>query len=236
MGQQKILIVEDDEDLRAFVAGLLGAAGYHVLEAANAAEAHSKARETRPDLMLLDLILPDGDGLAVFRKMREEALTVDLPVIVVSARTKDRDIVQALELGAEDYVSKPFNANILLARVRRVLRRSEPPETGEAARLEVGPIALDPGRFEASIDSEPVRLTAGEFRALQLFMERSGQVFTRSQIIESLRGPDTYVSERSVDVLIAALRRKLHPHAHLLQTVHGVGYRFHPTADELREQ
>lgn len=236
MTARKVLIVEDDADLREYVTGLLQAAGFRTVEASNVAEALERAPAELPDLILLDLTLPDGDGLSVFRRLREQPQTVGIAVIVVSARNRDRDIVQALELGAEDYVTKPFNANILLARLRRVLRRNE--ETDEPktpGTIRVGPIAIDPDRHEATVEGEHVRLTAGEFRALRLFMERPGHVFTRSQIIEHLRGPETYVSERSVDVLIAALRRKLHPHAHLLQTVHGVGYRFHPTPDELHE-
>ena len=236
MTAKKVLIVEDDGDLREFVAGLLQAAGFRTVEAASMAEAIEIASAELPDLILLDLTLPDGDGLQVFRHLREQAQTAAIAIIVVSARNRDRDIVQALELGAEDYVTKPFNANILLARLRRVLRRNEPDEEAQTAGvIRVGPVSIDPDRHEASVDQQPVRLTAGEFRALRLFMERPGHVFTRSQIIEHLRGPETYVSERSVDVLIAALRRKLHPHAHLVQTVHGVGYRFHPTPDELHE-
>ncbi len=236
MTANSVLIVEDDADLREYVAGLLQAAGFRTVEVGSVAEAVSTTSVRIPDLVLLDLTLPDGDGLQLFRELREKPVTQDVAIIVVSARNRDRDIVQALEMGAEDYVTKPFNANILLARVRRVLRRRDEATTTGSEKLRVGPISIDPDRHEARVEDAPVRLTAGEFRALRLFMGMPGHVFTRSQIIEHLRGPETYVSERSVDVLIAALRRKLHPHAHLLQTVHGVGYRFHPTMEELQHE
>jgi two-component system phosphate regulon response regulator PhoB len=184
------------------------------------------ARRKPPDLVLLDLMLPGMDGLEVCRSLKSDPLTKDVAIIMVTARGEETDIVSGLELGAEDYVTKPFGIKILLARVRAVLRRRTIQVPAEGEMLHVHEIEIHPGRHEVRADGTEVVLTNTEFRILHFLARRPGWVFTRYQIVDGIRGENYPVTERAVDVQIVALRRKLGGFGGLIETVRGVGYRF----------
>ncbi|ALC18190.1 ArsR family transcriptional regulator [Desulfuromonas soudanensis] len=228
MGKEHILVIEDEEDILAVVHYNLSRQGYRVSCAANGEEGLRAARLQRPDLILLDLMLPGMDGLSVCRELKRDAATEGVPVVMLTARGEESDIVTGLELGADDYLTKPFSPKVLIARLRAVLRRHEreaPPAEGEAPLLLDG-LTIHPGRNEVLVDGVPVELTFTEFRVLYFLASRPGWVFTRYQIVNAVRGDDYAVTDRAVDVQIVGLRKKLGPHGARIETVRGVGYRF----------
>jgi len=181
----------------------------------------------QPDLLLLDLMLPDGNGLDYCRELRKQAATEKLPIIMLTARDEDTDVVVGLEVGADDYLTKPFSPRILLARIRAVLRRRRSAETGDGNGVVVqGPLRIDREHFTATVEGRSLALTRSEFMLLLLLARRPGVVFSRDQIVDGVHGTDYAVTDRSVDVLVVSLRRKLGPHERLIETVRGVGYRF----------
>jgi two-component system alkaline phosphatase synthesis response regulator PhoP len=188
-------------------------------------EALSRARSQPPDLIVLDLMLPGMDGLTVCRELKQDAKTRDLPIIILTAKGEEADIVAGLELGADDYVTKPFSPRVLLARVRAVLRRRRAAPAADSDSLEIHEMVIHPGRHEVLVQGRPVDLTATEFRLLAFLARRPGWVFTRSQIVQGVQGEDYAVTERAVDVQIVGLRKKLGPAGSYIQTVRGVGYR-----------
>ena len=226
----RVLVVEDEVDLQELLRFNLERDGLDVLTADTGEQAVNLVPKEKPDLVLLDLMLPRMDGLDVCRRLKANPATSQTPIIMVTAKGEDADVVAGLELGADDYITKPFSPRILMARVRAVMRRQaaeRSAEAGEAAGLiEVDPISLDPERHEARLDGKVLDLTATEFRLLKLLIRRPGRVFTRQQIIETIHGGQSAVTDRSVDVQVVSLRRKLGKHADLVQTVRGVGYRF----------
>ncbi|MBN1867022.1 response regulator [Candidatus Sumerlaeota bacterium] len=227
MAKKKILIVEDDTDIRELLRYNLVKAGYDVLSAATGEEGLRAARDERPDLVVLDLMLPQIDGLAVCRLLKGEPATEDIPIVMLTAKGEESDIVRGLETGADDYVTKPFSPRILLARIKSVLRRrSGASSVDEAAAIRVHGLAIDPGRHEVVAHGKSVDLTATEFRILHFLARKPGWVFTRYQIVNGIRGEGYPVTDRSVDVQIVGLRKKLGPAAECVQTVRGVGYRF----------
>jgi len=225
MARASILVVDDEEDIRELVRYNLARHGYDVVAVASGEAALSAARARPPDLVVLDLMLPGLDGLEVCKQLKQESRTAHVPVVMLTAKGEEADVVAGLELGADDYVTKPFSPRVLAARVKAVLRR--PRETAAAgAVIRSGDLVINPGRHEVLVDGEPVALTATEFRLLQFLAGRPGWVFTRDQIINAVRGEDYAVTDRSVDVQIAGLRRKLGPAGKRIETVRGVGYRF----------
>jgi two-component system phosphate regulon response regulator PhoB len=228
----RVLVVEDEADLRDLIQYNLTRGGFGVETAETGEQGIDKARQAPPDLVLLDLLLPRMDGLEVCRRLKQSEKTAAIPVIMVTAKGEDADVVKGLELGADDYVTKPFSPRVLLARVRAVLRRrqsaaeEEPPAGASVEPLEVEGLRLDVERHEVTLDGEPITLTATEFRLLMMLMRRRGRVFTRQQIIETVHGGQSAVTDRSVDVQVVALRRKLGARGKLIETVRGVGYRF----------
>lgn len=228
MGKERILVIEDEEDILALVHYNLAKEGYQVLCATSGEEGVQLAREQSPELILLDLMLPGIDGLEVCRQLKKEPATQAIPIVMVTAKGEESDVVAGLELGAEDYVTKPFSIRILLARVRTVLRRRRP-GSDEAAATEVihhGELTIHPGRNEVLVDGVPVELTFTEFRVLYFLASRPGWVFTRYQIVNAVRGDDYAVTDRAVDVQIVGLRKKLGHCGRYIETVRGVGYRF----------
>lgn len=228
MGKEHILVIEDEEDILAVVHYNLSRQGYRVSCAANGEEGLRSARLLRPDLILLDLMLPGMDGLSVCRELKRDAATEGVPVVMLTARGEESDIVTGLELGADDYLTKPFSPKVLIARLRAVLRRHEretAPVEGEAPLLLDG-LTIHPGRNELLVDGVPVELTFTEFRVLYFLASRPGWVFTRYQIVNAVRGDDYAVTDRAVDVQIVGLRKKLGPRGARIETVRGVGYRF----------
>lgn len=227
MKQERFLIVEDDESIREVLAMTLAAEGYgSPLSAADGNEALVLARRHLPDLILLDLMLPGVDGFTVCETLKADRELRRIPVIMLTARGSEADIVRGLDLGAGDYITKPFNRQVLLARIRTQLRLRE--ESGERPSHEYGPLRLDPQKHQATLDGEELDLTAGEMTLLHLFLNHPGQVFTRSQIVARTKGGNYPVTERAIDVQMVSLRRKLKSLSPALETVRGVGYRLKP--------
>ncbi len=227
---QSVLVVEDDEDIRELVSYNLLKEGYQVAGVASGEEALAAVEKKPPDLILLDLMLPGLDGLHLCRKWKSDPRTAALPIVMLTAKGEEADVVAGLNMGADDYVTKPFSPRVLLARVQAVLRRAagetefvEKEEKGEA--LELGDLKIHPGRHEVFARGKRVDLTATEFKLLHLLARRPGWVFTRQQILDGVHGDNYAVTDRAVDVQVVGLRRKLGPAGDLIETVRGVGYR-----------
>ena len=225
MQKRHMLVVEDDEDILELVAYNLVKAGYRVTRAATGREALARVAEEPPDLVVLDLMLPETDGTEVCRRLKGDANTSAIPVVMLTAKGEESDIVAGLELGADDYITKPFSPKVLLARIRAVLRRKEKGDAEADAVIQVHNLVIHPGRREVMVDGQPVDLTYTEFSVLHVLARRPGWVFTRYQIVDAVRGGDYDVTDRSVDVQIAGLRKKLGGAGDHIQTVRGVGYR-----------
>jgi two-component system phosphate regulon response regulator PhoB len=226
MPNERVLVVEDEEDIQELVQFNLAKDGYRVAVARTGEEALRKIRSDPPDLVLLDLMLPGVNGLEVCRLVRGDPKTQALPIVMLTAKGEEADIVTGLELGADDYVPKPFSPRVLLARLRAVLRRREQPERNGETPLERHGVSIHPGRREVKVNGHAVELTHTEFRLLYFLASRPGWVFTRNQIVEAVRGIDYPVTERAVDVQVVGLRKKLGGSGKLVETVRGVGYRF----------
>lgn len=227
MTSQNILIIEDEEDIRELVRYNLAREKFNVDEAASGEEGLTSATRNKPDLILLDLMLPGKDGMQVCRELKQSAETRDIPVVMMTAKGEESDIVAGLELGAEDYVVKPFSPKVLVARVKAVLRRKTvvPPPSNDDV-LSIYDLCIHPGRHEVTVTGKSVALTASEFGVLHFLARRPGWVFTRYQIVDAVHGEDYPVTERSVDVQIVGLRKKLGNAGEYIETVRGIGYRF----------
>ncbi len=225
-----ILVVEDEPQMRRFLRASLGAEGYQVREAWTVADGLREAAAEHPDAILLDLGLPDGDGLELLRRVREWS---QVPVIVVSARGREEEKVAALDAGADDYLPKPFGTKELLARLRVALRHARAGSTPGEPVLAVGPLRMDLERHEAALDGRPVRLTPIEWRLLALLAAHAGKVLTHAQILRQVWGPNATAQSHYVRVYMAELRKKLEAdpsRPRLLLTEPGVGYRLAPPA------
>lgn len=226
MAKEHILVVDDEEDILELVRYNLSKDGYRVSLVTSGEEALKAARSSQPDVILLDLMLPGVDGLEVCRLLKQDPKTQHIPVIMLSAKGEEADIVTGLELGAADYITKPFSPRILIARLRAVLRRRAAQMVSESAPLAIHDLVIHPGRHEVLVQGQPVDLTVTEFRLLHMLARRPGWVFTRSQIVNGVHGDDYPVSDRSVDVQVVGLRKKLGICGDYIETVRGVGYRF----------
>lgn len=224
MAREKILVVDDEEDLLKLLSYNLVNSGYHVDCVTTGEDALEKARNHPPDLILLDLMLPGIDGLDLCRILKNDARTSQIPIIMLTAKGEEADIVVGLELGAEDYVTKPFSPRVLSARIKAVLRRGK--EMEKASVYSKHDITLNTSTHEALVNGTQVDLTATEFNILVLLMKRPGWVYTRNQIINTVKGDDYPVTARSIDVQIVGLRKKLGDRGAYIETVRGVGYRF----------
>ncbi|MFA4947319.1 MAG: response regulator [Candidatus Krumholzibacteriia bacterium] len=226
MASEHILVVDDEEDILELVSYNLTKAGYRVTSVTSGEDAIKSARSKLPDLVLLDLMLPGVDGLEVCNTLKRDSRTANIPVVMLTARGEEADIVTGLELGADDYITKPFSPRVMLARIKAVLRRKMKAPVEEKAIIKLKDLVMHPGRHEVTVRSKRVDLTSTEFRILHFLARRPGWVFTRQQIIDAARGEDYAVTDRSVDVHISGLRKKLGPLGAQVETVHGVGYRF----------
>jgi two-component system alkaline phosphatase synthesis response regulator PhoP len=226
MAKEKILVVDDEEDILELLKYNLSREGYKVSCAASGEETLSAVRSGVPDLIVLDLMLPGIDGLDVAKQLKNDPKTRDVPIVMLTAKGEEADIVTGLELGADDYVTKPFSPRILAARVKAVLRRKAKGPTDKTSVLHIHDVEIHPGRREALVNGEPVQLTFTEFGILNFLARRPGWVYTRTQIVDEVRGEDYYVTDRSVDVQIVGLRKKLGLAGRHIETVRGVGYRF----------
>jgi len=225
MAKELILVVDDEEDIRALVELNLGREGYQILACDTGERALELVRAKKPDLIVLDLMLPGVDGMEVCRQLKADADTREIHIVMLTARGEEADIVAGLELGADDYVTKPFSGKVLAARVRRLLRKPvDQADAGGLVRIEG--VTIDPSRHEVLLDDKPVTLTLTEFNILHTLARRPGAVFTRYQIVDKIHGDDYPVTDRAIDVQIVALRRKLGSYGKLIETVRGIGYRF----------
>jgi len=225
----RILIVEDDSDIQQLVSYNLIKAGYNVSCADTGEEALQVLEKEHIDAMVLDLMLPGKDGMEVCGMVRATEKTCTLPIIMLTAKGEEDDVVAGLDYGADDYVTKPFSPRVLIARIEAVLRRKagrgEPSDQGENGAITVHNMEIHPGRHEVLIDGEKIHLTITEFTILTLLADRPGWVFSRQQINDHVRGYDYMITPRAVDVQIFGLRKKLGPAGSYIETVRGIGYR-----------
>lgn len=231
MSKTSIVIVEDEPEIAELMRYHLSREGYEVAVDASGRAALARIEARPPDLVLLDLMLPDLDGLEVCRRLKRRPQTQGVPVLIVSAKGEEADVVSGIELGADDYVTKPFSPRVLVARVKNLLRRFSPEEesqqrqAGRAIALASGALVIDPDRHVVTADEKIIDLTLTEFGIIHFLAKRPGFVRTRDQIISAVHGESTVLSSRTVDVHVTALRRKLGEYGALIQTVRGVGYR-----------
>ena len=226
MSKEKILVVDDEEDILELVRYNLAREGYSVSCATSGEEALNASLSEPVDLIILDLMLPGIDGLEVARRLRENSATRETPIVMLTAKGEEADIVTGLELGADDYVTKPFSPRILIARVKAVIRRRSGTSEAESEVLTIRELSIHTGRRHVTAKGRSLDLTYTEFQVLNFLARRPGWVFTRSQIVDAVRGDDYPVTDRSVDVQIVGLRKKLGPLGKYIETVRGVGYRF----------
>ena len=228
MSNEKILIVDDEEDILELVRYNLSRDGYETACADSGEKALEMATAAPYDLVVLDLMLPGIDGLEVMKRLKRQPGTEELPIIMLTARGEEADVVTGLELGADDYIVKPFSPRILLARIKTILRRkSAPAEKRDAdPTIRIHDLVIHPGRHQVLLGEDSVKLTLSEFQILCLLAKRPGWVFTRTQIVDEIRGDNYAVTDRSVDVQIVGLRKKLGRGGTYIETVRGVGYRF----------
>lgn len=222
-----ILVVDDEEDILELVSYNLIREGYRVSCCETGENAIKSALSEQPDLILLDLMLPGLSGLDVARQLKNDKKSAHIPIVMLTAKGEEADVVAGLEMGADDYVTKPFSPKILNARIKAVIRRRV--VEGDQKKTEdiiIGDLSVHPGRHQVLSAGEPVDLTYSEFQLLLLLCKRPGWVFTRNQIVDAIHGENYAVTDRSVDVLVVGLRKKLGPCGPLIETVRGIGYRF----------
>ncbi len=229
MARESVLVVDDERDILELVKYNLDKEGYQVTVVGTGEDALAATRTKMPDMVVLDLMLPGVDGLEVCRRLKSDAKTRNIPIIMLTAKGTEADVVAGLELGASDYLTKPFSPRVLTARIKAVLRRGLEVADDEVT-IHVKEITIRPGRHQVLVKGQPVELTATEFRIILFLAKRPGWVFTRQQIVDAAQGDevfvnDRYVTDRSVDVHIVSLRRKLGACGAYIETVRGVGYR-----------
>jgi two-component system phosphate regulon response regulator PhoB len=231
MARAVILIIEDDPDIQELLSFAMEKEGWKLFMAQSGEEGLRTLRQEGADCVILDIMLPGMDGFKVLKKIKGDELFRALPVIMTTAKGEEPDIVAGLELGADDYVVKPYSPKVLIARIRAALRRTEesPDPKEKRSRWQRGRLSLDAARHEAFFDQQRLELSATEFSLLQHFLSNPDRVFSRNQIISGIRGPDYPVTDRSVDVQVLALRKKLGAAGELIETIRGVGYRFRGT-------
>ncbi len=225
MSKDTVLIVEDDSALNEMLRFVLDRNGFRAMQAEDAQSADLCISSRIPDLVLLDWMLPGASGIDYARKLKSHPLTADIPIIMVTARGEEEDKIRGLDHGADDYVTKPFSNDELLARIRAAIRRSKPQKSGEAVTF--GNIRIDPDSFTLEIGGKLVEIGTKEFLLLYLFLRKPGRVYNRAHLLDRIWGKDSYIDERTVDVYIRRLRTILekHDHSSLIKTVRGVGYR-----------
>jgi len=226
MAKENILVVEDEEDILELITYNLTREGYQTSGVTTGEEALRAVKSAPPDLMVLDLMLPGVDGLEVCRKLKTGSDTKSISIVMLTAKGEEADIVTGLEMGADDYIVKPFSPRVLTARVRAVLRRKNAEPVEETETVQIHGIVIHPGRHEVLVEDKPVGLTLTEFRILHFLANHPGWVFTRYQIVEAVHGDNYPVTDRSVDVQIVGLRKKLGAVGDKIETVRGIGYRF----------
>ena len=228
-----VLVVDDERDLVDLVSYNLTRNGYEVLVATDGNDALDIATREQPNLILLDLMLPGIDGTEVARRLRSEPRTASIPIIMLTAKGEEIDVVVGLTVGADDYVTKPFSMKVLMARVQAVLRRDDVAAApGEGETVRAGPLTIDSSRHDATIDGKSIKLTLTEFRLLSAIVSARGRVLNRNQLMDKAIGTGVFVTDRAIDVHITAIRKKLGAAQWLIHTVRGVGYRLQESPEE----
>lgn len=224
--RKRVLIVDDEKDIVEMIAFNLKRNGYDTLVAYDGNDALRQAEREKPDLIILDLMMPGLDGTEVTRRLKADPSLAKTPIIILTAKAEETDVVVGLTLGADDYVTKPFSIKILLARLANVLRRTDAPlASDEGPLLKAGRLTIDTAKHEALVDNEPVKLTLTEFKLLTALVTARGRVLTRDQLMDKAMGTDVFVTDRAIDVHVTAIRKKLGVASGLVHTVRGVGYR-----------
>ncbi len=226
MARERILVVEDEEDIQELIRYNLSKEGFQVDLVSSGEEALTMASASMPKLIVLDLMLPGVGGLEVCKLLKNNPKTMHVPVIMLTAKSEESDIVIGLELGADDYITKPFSPKVLIARIRACLRRKMAEVPPENVAVRTGNLIIDPTKHSVSVKGKAVDLTATEFGVLHFLARKPGWVFTRQQIVDAVKGEDYAVTDRSVDVQLVGVRRKLGPCGDYIETIRGVGYRF----------
>ena len=226
MSRSKVLIIEDEPDLVEVVSYNLKREGFQVISAGRGDDGLNMIRNLSPSLVILDLMLPGIDGLSICQHIKSDPLTRDIPIIIVSAKGEESDVVIGLGLGADDYLAKPFGPRELLARVKAVLRRGSIREDKQKERISIRELVIDSTRHEVRISGELISLTATEFKILYQLASQPGRAFTREQLLNRVVGEGVIVVDRNIDVHIRAIRKKLGDYAQMIQTIRGIGYRF----------
>ncbi|MDX2478645.1 MAG: response regulator transcription factor [Gammaproteobacteria bacterium] len=226
MPKNCVLIVEDEEDIQTLLIYNLSKAGFVPIAVESGEEGLQIALEKRPDVIVLDLMLPGMDGLSVCRTLKSNDKTSDIPIIIASARGEESDIITGLEMGADDYITKPFSPKVLIARIKALLRRSDRQSSEQDSVFRIHELEFEPSRFEVRLAGSDLTLTSNQYRLLHFLSLNAGRVFTRYQIVNAVRGEDYIVTERAIDVQIVGLRKKLGQYSDYIETIRGIGYRF----------
>lgn len=222
---KKVLIIDDESSIREMIAIALEMAGYEYLEAENIQQAHEIIVDHRPDLILVDWMMPGGSGIELTRRLKKDTTTAEIPVIMLTAKSEEDNKIQGLEVGADDYITKPFSPRELVARLKAVLRRATPQGVDEP--IEIEGLTLDPISQRVTIGSRPLDMGPTEYRLLKFLMTHQERAYSRAQLLDQVWGGNVYVEERTVDVHIRRLRKAIgSTHDFLIQTVRGTGYRF----------
>ncbi|OQZ04726.1 MAG: DNA-binding response regulator [Candidatus Brocadia sp. UTAMX1] len=225
MAKEKILVVDDEQDLVKLIRYHLEKDGYQVLSAYNGEDALFLSRKERPELLILDLMLPGMDGLEVCKKLKADRDLTNTAIVMLTAKGEEADITTGLKLGADDYITKPFSPKELVARAQAVLRRTKNASAVQEY-IKIDDLTIDLDKHEVIIKNEPVQLTLAEFKILYHLARKPGRVFTRDQLLDAVSGPETAVTDRTIDVHVASLRKKLKTFANRIATIRGIGYKF----------
>ena len=226
MAKEKILIIEDDPDILELVQYNLEREGYQVYTSKDGELGLRLSEEILPDMILLDIMLPGLDGIKVCKKLRDENKTHKIPIMMLTAKSEESDIIVGLEMGADDYITKPFSPKELIARIRAILRRTKEDPTPQLQGVHsVGPVTIDPERHEVYLRGKILTLTLAEYKLIATLISRPGRVFTREQLLDQVSGSDTVVIDRNVDVHVRSIRKKFGSDADFIVTVRGVGYK-----------
>ena len=226
MAKERILVIDDEKDLLELLEYNLSKEGYQVSGLTSGEAALKAVRINPPDLIVLDLMLPGIDGMELCRILKNDPHTRHIPILMLTAKSEESDVVVGLEVGADDYITKPFSPKVLMARIRTALRRKTEVLSDDSTIINIHNLVIDPGRYQVLKNGTPVDLTRTEFQLLHFLARRTGRVFSRFDIINGVKGDDAVVTDRTVDVQIAGLRKKLGTAGQLIETVRGVGYRF----------
>lgn len=231
INKTKVVIVENEQDMLKLITYILTKNNYEVVGFDSGEKALSYINENKPDLVLLDVMLPLMNGFEICKCIKNSSETWSIPVVMLTARNNELDVLTGFELGADDYITKPFSEKIFLARINAVIKRNNRDIAKQDSILKFKDLQIYPNKLEVFVEGNYLDLTSSEFKVLHLLAQKQGRAFTRSQILDELKGDDAYVYERSIDVLMVRLRKKLGIYGKYIETIYGVGYKFKENAD-----